>query len=85
VIDGSKVIVQRQEGETKVEECTFEANEVYAVDICFSSGEGKVRGSMPVAGHSELFECVSCCVVLVCLREPAQGYGHSHHSVEACC
>jgi hypothetical protein len=78
VIDGSKIIVQRQEGEAKVEECTFEANEVYAVDICFSSGEGKVRSSGPSCGDSSSVLLHALCVVA------AQGHGHSHHGVEAC-
>jgi len=43
VIDGNKVIVQREEPDKKVDEITFEVNEVYAVDICFSTGEGKPR------------------------------------------
>lgn len=43
VIDGNKTILQREEPDQKVEEVTFEANEVYAIDICFSSGEGKPR------------------------------------------
>ena len=42
VIDGNKTILQREEPDQKVEENTFEANEVYAIDICFSSGDGKV-------------------------------------------
>jgi methionine aminopeptidase len=33
----------REEGEARVEECTFEANEVYAVDVAMSTGEGKAR------------------------------------------
>mmetsp|Transcript_6631 Transcript_6631/g.10015 ORF Transcript_6631/g.10015 Transcript_6631/m.10015 type:complete len:388 (+) Transcript_6631:98-1261(+) len=43
VIDASKVIMLREEGEQKAEECTFEANEVYAVDVAMSTGEGKPR------------------------------------------
>ena len=43
VIDGNKVIVQREEPDKRIDECTFEVNEVYAVDICFSTGDGKVR------------------------------------------
>lgn len=43
VIDASKVILLREEPEHKVEECTFEANEVYAVDVAMTSGEGKPR------------------------------------------
>jgi len=43
VIDASKVILLREEPEHKVEECTFEPNEVYAVDVAMTSGEGKPR------------------------------------------
>jgi hypothetical protein len=42
VIDGNKTIIQREEPDKKFEEVEFEPNEVYAVDICFSTGEGKV-------------------------------------------
>jgi hypothetical protein len=42
VIDGNKIIHQRVEPEQKVEECTFEPHEVYAIDICFTTGDGKV-------------------------------------------
>jgi hypothetical protein len=45
VIDGSKMILLREELEQKVEECTFEQYEVYAVDVAMSSGEGKPRES----------------------------------------
>jgi curved DNA binding protein len=45
VIDGNKVVILREEIEHKVEEYTFEANEVYAIDVAFSSGEGKPRES----------------------------------------
>jgi len=43
VIDASKVILLREEPEHKVEDCTFEVNEVYAVDVAMTSGEGKPR------------------------------------------
>jgi curved DNA binding protein len=44
VIDGNKMILLREEPEQqKVEVCTFEAGEVYAIDIAMSSGEGKPR------------------------------------------
>lgn len=38
----------REEGESKVEECTFEANEVYAVDVAMTTGEGKPREQVRV-------------------------------------
>ena len=42
VIDGNKVIIAREDATQKVDDCTFEENEVYAIDICLSSGERKV-------------------------------------------
>ena len=42
VIDGNKMVQLREETD-KVEGCTFEVNEVYAIDIAVSSGEGKPR------------------------------------------
>ncbi|CAE7589584.1 EBP1 [Symbiodinium microadriaticum] len=33
----------REEGDQKVDECTFEVNEVYAVDVAMTTGEGKPR------------------------------------------
>mmetsp|Transcript_5105 Transcript_5105/g.9385 ORF Transcript_5105/g.9385 Transcript_5105/m.9385 type:complete len:400 (-) Transcript_5105:164-1363(-) len=50
VLDGVKEVALRdptpeelEEGEEKVPDCTFEQGEVYAVDVCMSSGEGKAR------------------------------------------
>lgn len=44
VIDGKKTIILNPTEEHKgVEEITFETNEVYAVDVFVSSGEGKAR------------------------------------------
>ena len=43
VIDGNKMVLLREEPEHKVDQCAFEANEVYAIDIAVSSGEGKPR------------------------------------------
>lgn len=43
VIDASKVILSVSNPETRVEEAEFEENEVYAIDIVASTGEGKVR------------------------------------------
>lgn len=43
VIDASKVILLREDADKKVDTCTFEAGEVYAVDVCFTTGEGKPR------------------------------------------
>lgn len=43
VIDGNKMILLKEEPEHKIEACTFEAGEVYAIDIAMSTGEGKPR------------------------------------------
>ncbi|KAG2427300.1 hypothetical protein HXX76_012496 [Chlamydomonas incerta] len=43
VIDGSKCILNKPTPDQKVEDAEFEENEVYAVDIVVSSGEGKPR------------------------------------------
>jgi len=45
VIDGNKVIILREELENKVDDFTFEVNEVYAVDIALSTGDGKPKES----------------------------------------
>jgi len=43
VIDGNNVILNRPDVDQQVEEFKFEANQVYAIDIVVSSGEGKTR------------------------------------------
>eukprot|EP00241_Pyramimonas_parkeae_P005841 CAMPEP_0114248906 /NCGR_PEP_ID=MMETSP0058-20121206/13833_1 /TAXON_ID=36894 /ORGANISM="Pyramimonas parkeae, CCMP726" /LENGTH=386 /DNA_ID=CAMNT_0001362365 /DNA_START=78 /DNA_END=1238 /DNA_ORIENTATION=+ len=43
VIDGNKVVLNKTSPEHKAEEAVFEENEVYAVDICYSTGEGKPK------------------------------------------
>lgn len=45
VIDGNKVILLREDNEHKVDECALELNEVYAMDVALSTGEGKPRES----------------------------------------
>lgn len=42
VIDGNKVVLSVSSPETKVDDAEFEENEVYAVDIVTSTGDGKV-------------------------------------------
>jgi curved DNA binding protein len=42
VIDGQKMVLLREEGE-RVDACTFEQYEVYAIDVAMSTGEGKPR------------------------------------------
>jgi curved DNA binding protein len=45
VVDGSKVIMNRRDvdGGTSVDEWVFEENEVYALDVVMSTGEGKAK------------------------------------------
>lgn len=43
VIDASKVILLREEPEHRVENCTFEVNEVYSVDVAMTTGDGRPR------------------------------------------
>ncbi len=43
VIDGNKVMLMRADPEQKVDEVEFQANEVYAIDIVLSTGEGKPK------------------------------------------
>ena len=43
VLDGNKVILGSNETEDKVDEVTFEANEVYTVDLSVTKGNGKTR------------------------------------------
>lgn len=43
VIDGNKVVLEKPTPEMKVEEAVFEENEVFALDIAFSTGEGKPK------------------------------------------
>jgi len=42
VIDGNKVVLSVSNLDTRVDDAEFEENEVYAIDIVTSTGEGKV-------------------------------------------
>jgi methionine aminopeptidase len=42
VIDANKVILSVANSETRVDDAEFEENEVYAIDVVTSTGEGKV-------------------------------------------
>lgn len=42
VIDGNKVVLSVSNPDTRVDDAEFEENEVYAIDIVTSTGEGKV-------------------------------------------
>jgi len=43
IIDGNKVIITRKDPEQKVEESEIEVNEVYALDVAMSTGDGKPK------------------------------------------
>ncbi|KAL4021581.1 hypothetical protein IC575_020387 [Cucumis melo] len=43
VIDGNKVILSVSNPETRVDDAEFEENEIYAIDIVTSTGEGKPK------------------------------------------
>ncbi|XP_008789134.2 ERBB-3 BINDING PROTEIN 1-like [Phoenix dactylifera] len=43
VIDGNKVVLSVSNPDTRVDDAEFEENEVYAIDIVTSTGEGKPR------------------------------------------
>ena len=46
VIDGNKVVLSVTNPEVRVDDAEFEENEVYAVDIVASTGEGKVMAEI---------------------------------------
>ena len=43
VIDANKCVLNKPSPEARVEDAEFEENEVYAVDIVVSTGDGKTR------------------------------------------
>jgi methionine aminopeptidase len=43
IIDGNKCVLNRPTPDQKVEDVEFEENEVYAIDIVLSTGEGKPK------------------------------------------
>eukprot|EP00916_Digyalum_oweni_P013187 GHVL01021669.1.p1 GENE.GHVL01021669.1~~GHVL01021669.1.p1 ORF type:complete len:377 (-),score=83.38 GHVL01021669.1:53-1183(-) len=45
VIDGNQVIIQKENPEYRVDEVTFKPFEAYALDIIFTTGEGKPKDS----------------------------------------
>lgn len=55
VIDANKVILSVSNPDTRVEEAEFEENEVYAIDIVASTGEGKVMKELQSAQPALIF------------------------------
>lgn len=69
VIDANKVILSVSNPDTRVEEAEFEENEVYAIDIVASSGEGKVMKESQSAQPALIFHIMifsSKCFMLIC-------------------
>ena len=58
VLDGNKVIIGSNETEDRVDEVTFEANEVYSVDLAVTKGSGKTRtiGTRPTVYRRNIEE-----------------------------
>merc|ERR1711934_594649 len=56
VIDGNKVVIQRAEHDQKVADATFEANEVYAVDIALCTGDDADAKARQSEGRTTVFK-----------------------------
>jgi len=56
VIDGNKVVIQREEHDQKVADATFEANEVYAVDIALCTGDDADAKARQSEGRTTVFK-----------------------------
>lgn len=65
MIDGNKVILSVSNPDTRVDDAEFEENEVYAVDIVASTGEGKVNFS-----SCFLISPVRICQLILSLKLP---------------
>ena len=65
VIDANKCVLNRPSPEHKVEDGEFEENEVYAIDIVVSTGEGKPKVSL-FAENAHLLLC--CCSLPTCCK-----------------
>jgi hypothetical protein len=59
VIDGNKVVLSVSNVDTKVDGAEFEENEVYAIDIVTSTGEGKVRNFVFLHVMLLFFPCMT--------------------------
>ncbi|KAK9290004.1 hypothetical protein L1049_008167 [Liquidambar formosana] len=59
VIDGNKVVLSVSNPDTRVDDAEFEENEVYAIDIVTSTGDGKVIAYLILIRHQ------SCAVTLL--------------------
>lgn len=67
VIDGNKVVLSVSNPETRVDDAEFEENEVYAIDIVTSTGDGKVIVESIGLPRHQFCELLTCYVsVIVC-------------------
>lgn len=69
VIDANKVILSVSNPDTRVDEAEFEENEVYAIDIVASTGEGKVMKESQSAQPALILYIMmfsSKCFMLIC-------------------
>lgn len=90
VIDGNKVVLNKTSPEHKAEEAVFEENEVYAVDICYSTGEGKpkVVDEKETTVYKRALDKEYNLKMKVSLRPPrtaASRILHLHTSYSKCC
>lgn len=69
VIDGNKVVLSVTGPDTRVDDAEFEENEVYAIDIVTSTGEGKVNILAPVFSFISLG---SMLIVVSCIELTAE-------------
>lgn len=60
MIDGNKVVLSVPNPETRVDDAEFEENEVYAVDIVTSTGDGKVIMGLILAQELSLLSTTFC-------------------------
>ena len=60
VIDGSKSFLSVSTPETRVDDAEFEENEVYAIDIVASTGDGKVISCSHLDYHCRCFYNCHC-------------------------
>lgn len=58
MIDGNKVVLSVSNPETRVDDAEFEENEVYAIDIVTSTGDGKVIVNPEIKSEVILVSCI---------------------------
>ena len=76
VIDANKCVLNRPSSEARVEDGEFEENEVYAVDIVVSTGEGKTRVGALQHTPAPLHALVCTCPARLQLSRPRGSLTH---------